>query len=69
MPATKRNHQAALETLVVAQLAAIRRREAELQNRLRSSAGIEPWNAAVEVLRLQSSADRLNRMMDAMNIA
>lgn len=61
------NTQTPLETLVVAQLAAIRKREAELQTRLQSKSGIEPLNVAAEVLQLQSSADRLSRMMDAMN--
>jgi hypothetical protein len=55
-----------LETLVVAQLAAIRRREADLQSRLQSSI-FEPENVAAEVWNLQTSADRLSRMIDAMN--
>ena len=60
------NKRGALETLVIAQLAAIRRREAELQTRLQSSAGLEPVSVAAEVWQLQTSADRLSRMMDAM---
>jgi hypothetical protein len=62
-----KKEQAALETLVIAQLAAIRKREAELQTRLQSNAGLEPVNVAAEVWQLQTSADRLSRMMDAMN--
>jgi len=69
MITTRKNNQAALETLVVAQLAAIRRREAELQNRLRSRGGVEPGSVAAEVWQLQTSADRLGRMIDAMNVA
>ena len=60
--------EAALETLVIAQLAAIRKRETELRDRLQSAAGIETVNVAAEVWQLQSSADRLNRMIDAMNL-
>ena len=62
-----RQMQTPLETLVVAQLAAIRKREAELQTRLQSGNGFEPTNVAAEVWQLQTSADRLSRMMDAMN--
>ena len=63
MTATANNN--VLETLVIAQLAAIWRREADLQTRLQSST-LEPENVAVEVRQLQTSADRLNRMIDAM---
>jgi hypothetical protein len=61
--------QTALETLVVAQVAALRKREAELQSRFNSRSGIETMNVAAELWQLQTSADRLNRMMDAMNFA
>jgi hypothetical protein len=67
MASTPNNHEAALETLVVAQLAAIRKQEAELQSRLEAHTGPEPLNVAAEIWQLQTSADRLNRMMDAMN--
>lgn len=67
MKMTSKNNKTALETLVVAQLAAIRKQEAELQTRLQSNAGLEPVNVAAEVWQLQSSTDRLSRMMDAMN--
>lgn len=67
MASTPTNHQAALETLVVAQLAAIRKREADLQLRLEANTGLEPVNVAAELWQLQTSTDRLNRMMDAMN--
>lgn len=60
------NNQTALETLVIAQLAAIRRREADLHTRLQSKT-LEPANVAAEVWSLQSSTDRLSRLMDAMN--
>jgi hypothetical protein len=65
MNTTSKNNQA-LETLVLAQLASIRKREADLQTRLQSNAALEP-NVAAEVWQLQTSADRLSRMMDAMN--
>ncbi len=56
-----------LETLVMAQLAAIRRHEAALQSRLSSSSRIGgAENIATELSKLQISADRLNRMIDAM---
>lgn len=54
------------ESLVIAHLASIKRREAELQTRLRSQS-LEPENVAAEVWQLQTSADRLSRMIDAMN--
>lgn len=59
--------QTPLEALVVAHLAAIRKREAELHTRLQSNSGLESVSVADEVWQLQSSADRLSRMMDAMN--
>jgi hypothetical protein len=64
MTATANNN--VLETLVIAQLAAIWRREADLQTRLQSEI-VEPENVAAEVWQLQTSADRLSRMIDAMN--
>lgn len=66
MMATRTNDQSALEMLVIAQLSALRKREAELQSRLQSGAGLEVGNVASEVWYLQNSADRLSRMMDAM---
>jgi hypothetical protein len=60
------NNQDALETLVIAQLAVIRRRETELQNRLQSNSRVEPATVAAEVRQLQNSADRLSRFLDAM---
>jgi hypothetical protein len=66
MTAPHKNSQSALEMLVIAQLSALRKREAELQSRLQSGAGLEPGNVASEVWHLQNSADRLSRMMDAM---
>lgn len=63
---TRNNDQSVLEMLVVAQLSALRKREAELQSRLQSGTGLETGNVASEVWRLQTSADRLSRMMDAM---
>ncbi|MBV8897377.1 MAG: hypothetical protein JO051_12755 [Acidobacteriaceae bacterium] len=63
---TRNNDQSVLEMLVVAQLSALRKREAELQSRLTSGRGLETGNVASEVWRLRTSADRLSRMMDAM---
>ena len=64
---TSNSGQAALESLVVAHLAAIRKREADLHDRLNANADLEPVHVAAEVWQLQTSADRLNRMIDAMN--
>jgi hypothetical protein len=61
--------QAALENLVIAHLAAIRKREAELNERLQANGAVEAQRAAADVWQLQSSADRLSRMMDAMNFS
>jgi hypothetical protein len=66
MIATRTNHQSALETLVIAQLSALRKREEELQARLQSAAALEMRTVASELCYLQASADRLSRMMDAM---
>lgn len=69
MTSTTNSGQAALENLVIAHLADIRKREAELNERLRANCGLEPQRVAAEVWQLQTSADRLSRMMDAMNFA
>jgi hypothetical protein len=66
MIATRTNDQSALETLVIAQLSALREREAELQAQLQSEALPETGTVASKLWYLQTSADRLNRMMDAM---
>lgn len=60
--------QTPLEMLVVAQLAAIRKREAKLQSQLHSETPLETPELAAEVWQLQSSADRLGRMIDAMSL-
>lgn len=60
--------QTPLEMLVVAQLAAIRKREATLESRLHSDTPMEAPQLAAEVWQLQSSADRLSRMIDAMGL-
>jgi DNA gyrase/topoisomerase IV subunit A len=61
--------QTPLETLVISQLAAIRKQEAALKMRLRSITSREVANMAAEVWKLQTSADRLNRMIDAMRVS
>jgi hypothetical protein len=66
MIAIRTYDQSALEILVVAQLSALRKREAELQARLQSGAALETGIIASELWRLQTGADRLSRMMDAM---
>jgi hypothetical protein len=63
---TTNSNNNALETLVIAHLAAIKRHEAELQKRFRSQP-LEAQNVAAEVWQLQTSAERLSRMIDAMN--
>jgi hypothetical protein len=63
--ATANSSHPAFETLVIAHLADIRKREADLQDRLRS--GVEPLDVAAEVHKLRSSADRLSRFMDEMS--
>ena len=60
--------QAPLELLVISQLAAIRKSEALIQERLTANPQLEVSHFAAEVRRLQVSADRLNRMMDAMHL-
>jgi hypothetical protein len=60
--------QTPLEMLVVAQLAAIRKREATLESHLHSNTPIEAPQLAAEVWQLQNSADRLSRMIDAMGL-
>ena len=67
LTSTTNSGEAALENLVIAHLTAIRKHEAELHDRLKANAGLEPEDVAAEVWQLQTSADRLNRMIDAMN--
>jgi len=62
---SQQRKQTPLDILVISQLAAIRRHEAALQVHLSSSAPA-PANMAAELSKLQMSADRLNRMIDAM---
>ena len=62
--------QTPLETLVISQIAEIRKRESALQERLRrlspQAANGEQVSFSQEMWHLQLCADRLNRMMDAM---
>ncbi len=61
--------QTPLETLVIAQLAAIREQEASLQTRIDSGASLDTAaKMASEISKLRMSADRLNRMIDAMSL-
>ncbi len=57
-----------LETLVVAQLAYIRRHEIELHHQFESPMSSNTTGVAAQLLELQQSADRLSRMIDAMGI-
>ena len=66
MIARRTNDRSSLEALVIVQLSALRRREAELRARLQSGAPLETGTVATELWRLQASADRLSRMMDVM---
>jgi hypothetical protein len=66
MIATPSIDESALEALVIAHLSALRKREAELKARLHSGPPLEIGAFASELWYLQTSADRLSRMMDAM---
>src|SRR5947209_490314 len=64
--------QTPLDTLVISQIAEIRKREIALKQRLSclsstQTAQGEQVSFAEEMWHLQRCADRLNRMMDAMN--
>lgn len=61
--------QTPLDMLVISQLAAIRRAEAELAQQRVASPAMEASHFAAEVWKLQASADRLGRMIDAMNLS
>lgn len=71
MPQPMLVEQTPLETLVISQIAEIRRRESALQERLghlsRQTRNSEQVTFAEEMWHLQQCTDRLNRMMDAMN--
>jgi hypothetical protein len=62
--------QTPLETLVISQIAEIRKRESALQERLGRLSGQaahgEQVSFAEEIWHLQQCAERLDRMMDAM---
>ena len=61
--------QTPLELLVVSQLAAIKKQELALKTRLTSIPSSESAVMASDISALQTSMDRLNRMIDAMSIA
>ncbi len=61
--------QAPLDMLVISQVAAIRKRETALQLRLQSGTAGEAANMAADIGELQRSADRLDRMIEAMSSA
>jgi hypothetical protein len=64
MIATRTNDQSALDILVIAQLSALRKWEAEVGARLQSGAAVE--TIASELWYLQKSVDRLSRMIESM---
>ena len=70
MPQPVLVEQTPLETLVVSQIAEIRKRESALQQRLGRltlrTADNDQVSFAEEMWRLQQCTERLNRMMDAM---
>jgi hypothetical protein len=70
MPQPMLVEQTPLDTLVISQIAEIRKRENALQERLGhlslETAHGEQVSFAEEMRHLQRCADRLNRMMDAM---
>ena len=60
--------QTPLEVLVVSQLAAIKKQERALKNRITSIPSSETAVTAYEISALQTRMDRLNRMIDAMSL-
>lgn len=56
------SHSNPLDTLVIAQLASLRRQEAELSNQ------IGRRDLTAEIVQLRDRAERLNRMLDAMQL-
>jgi hypothetical protein len=70
MPQPIAVEQTPLDTLVISQIAEIRKRESALKERLGrlspQAAEDEQVSFAQEMWHLQRCADRLNRMMDAM---
>ena len=70
MPQPMLVEQTPLDTLVISQIAEIRKREGALQERLGrlsvQAASGDQVRFAEEMWHLQRCADRLNRMMDAM---
>jgi len=61
--------QTPLEVLVVSQLAAIKKQERALKNRITSIPSSETAVTAYEISALQTRMDRLNRMIDAMSLS
>lgn len=70
MPHSTLVEQTPLDTLVISQIAEIRKRETALQERLGrlspQAAGNEQVSFAEEMWHLQRCTERLNRMIDAM---
>jgi hypothetical protein len=60
--------QEPLEALVASQLGAIRKQEAALHRRLQSNGSREARNISTDLRKLQITADRLDRMVDAMGL-
>jgi hypothetical protein len=58
--------QTPLEALVSSQLRAIRKQATALHERLQMSISRDTTDVAWELWKLQTSADRLDRMIDAM---
>jgi hypothetical protein len=63
---SRRNKQTPLEVLIFSQLAAIRRHEAALESRLNCEVPAASASMAEELVKLQISTDRLNRLVNAM---
>jgi hypothetical protein len=55
-----------LDVLVISQLTALKRHEAALQKEV---AGGNCLSVTAELMQLRESADRLNRMIDAMSVS
>ncbi len=65
---TNHTPNAPLETLVIAQLTAIRQHEAALHQQFQTSSTANAPAVELQLLQLQQRAERLSRMIDAMGL-
>lgn len=66
MQTTARTHEP-LETLVIAQIAALKQHEQAIQKQFQAGQTLQTTAVASALHSLQQRADRLNRMLDAMS--